>query len=133
MHTIGKLSRAAECRIETIRYYEKRGLMPIPSRSAGGHRLYGDEHVRRLKFIRRGRALGFTLEQIGELLDLSRDGQSSCGDALQIVDRHLNVVNEKLMELEEIKRSLTGLADNCRSCCPSAQVPDCTIMEDLAR
>src|SRR5262249_57762512 len=76
--TRGRLAARTGCNIETIRYYERVGLLPPPSRSAGGHRLYGEGLVRRLNFLRRSRDLGFSIEEIPELLPLAHRGTSNC-------------------------------------------------------
>lgn len=131
MWNIGRLSRTTDCKIETIRYYEKIGLLPKPSRSDGGHRLYTAAQVSRLLFIRRARTLGFTLEHVRELIELSQDKQRSCQDALALTVRHLDLIETKLTQLQQIKSALMRMAGDCRVCCPDAKAPDCTIFEAL--
>lgn len=131
MFGIGVLSRETGCHIETIRYYEKLGLLPQPQRSDGGHRLYNKTHEKRLGFIMKARNLGFTLEKTRELLSLSENTGRSCSDALTLVENNLLAVNAKMAELERIRESLTVMANNCQCCCPGAKAPDCTIIDAL--
>lgn len=132
MWGIGALSKQTACNIETIRYYEKIGLLPAASRSNGGHRVYHEIHRDRLLFIRQGRELGFSLDDVRELISLSGDRQRSCGEALTLVRRHLEVVEAKLSQLQVIRGALVAMADSCQTCCPGARAPDCTIVEALA-
>ncbi|WP_416398947.1 MerR family transcriptional regulator [Allohahella sp. A8] len=132
MSTIGALAKATGCPIETIRYYEKIELMRDPPRSEGGHRLYGESHKVRLLFIRRARDLGFSLDETRDFIRLSENESRSCNEALAAVQRHLETVAEKLMRLEAIQASLLTMADSCRSCCPGAKAPECTIIGALA-
>lgn len=132
MWGIGALSKETGCNVETIRYYEKIGLLPPMNRSSGGHRVYTESNRARLLFIRQGRELGFPLDEIRELISLSGDQQRSCGEALTLVKRHLESVEAKLARLQTIKGELLAMADNCQTCCPGAKAPDCTIVEALA-
>lgn len=132
MSSIGELSQGTEVKIETIRYYEKIGLIPAPSRTSGGHRIYNTHHKERLLFVRRSRELGFSLEEVRELISLSENQENSCGDALSLVTRHLESVDEKLRQLQLIQQSLELMAKDCQSCCPGARAPDCTIIEALS-
>ncbi len=131
MFGIGTLSRETECHIETIRYYEKLGLLPQPPRSGGGHRLYNTSHTKRLVFILKARSLGFSLEKTGELLSLSQNAERSCSEALALVKTNLIAVDEKIAELQRMKDSLQLMSNNCQSCCPSGKAPDCTIVDAL--
>lgn len=131
MFGIGVLSRETGCHIETIRYYEKLGLLHIPLRSDGGHRLYNESHQKRLSFILKARGLGFNLDKTRELLSLSENATRSCNEALLLVDNNLLAVNKKITELQLIKASLEAMAKNCQSCCPGCKAPDCTIVDAL--
>jgi len=111
--TIGQLSKVAQVPIETIRYWERLGLAPIPPRSRLGHRLYNDGHVRQLVILRRARRLGFGLRDLRSLLKLSAAGKSSCADVLPVAQRHLERVRAKLADLTAIERLL---ADAVRAC-----------------
>lgn len=99
--TIGSLARAADLNVETIRYYQQLGLMPTPQRAFGGIRRYASEHLKRLQFIKRGQGLGFSLEEIGPLLQLS-DG-THCGETRTLAERKLEVVKAKLTDLAAIE------------------------------
>lgn len=131
MFGIGELSRTTGCPIETIRYYEKLTLLSPPPRTGGGHRLYNENHQKRLQFILKARGLGFSLDKTRELLSLSENNERSCSEALLLVEANLAAVNEKLAELQTIKNSLEGMATSCQSCCPGAKAPDCTIVDAL--
>lgn len=131
MAGIGALSRATGCHIETIRYYEKLGLLPEPSRTDGGHRLYTKKHEKRLGFILKARGLGFTLDTTRELLSLAENTERSCGEALELVETNLVTVNQKLEELQRIKNSLLVMSKNCKCCCPGTKAPDCSIVDAL--
>jgi len=133
MFGIGELSRTSGCPIETIRYYEKSNLLQEPPRSSGGHRLYNENHKKRLGFILKARGLGFSLEKTRDLLSLSENNTRSCSEALQLVENNLVAVNEKLAELQVIKDSLLAMAKDCQTCCPSAKAPDCTIVDALSK
>jgi Hg(II)-responsive transcriptional regulator len=126
--TIGELARTAHMNLETIRYYERKGLIPEPPRTAGGHRAYAPSAAKRLQFIRRAQELGFTLAEIKELLGLRRDPQQLCTDAVTRVDAKLSEVETKIMHLQVIKRSLTRLKNSCDGQC---HVGDCPILESL--
>lgn len=124
--TIGRLAAATGVHIETIRYYEKVGMLAVPPRSAGGHRLYGREHVATLTFVRRGRELGFPLETIRDLLKLS-EGGPCCEQARAVTVAHRAEVRSKLADLKRLDRALTVLVDECQP----ARWPVCPIMEAL--
>jgi hypothetical protein len=100
---------------------------------AGGHRVYTRRHLHRLLFILNGRELGFMLEQVRELIDLSDWPDRPCEEARLIAERHLAQVNTKLTQLRLIKAALAKLAGDCKTCCPGSQAPDCTIIAALAR
>jgi MerR family transcriptional regulator, mercuric resistance operon regulatory protein len=124
---IGALSQRTGCNVETIRYYERIGLMPPPARSEGGHRLYGEPPTRRLGFIRRTRELGFTLDQIRTLLRLVDGGRYTCAQVKRITVRHLDDVRRKVADLQEIERVLARMARQC----DGGTVPRCGIVDAL--
>lgn len=126
---IGVLSRRSGCHIETIRYYERIGLMPEPPRTAGGHRSYGLSHERRLVFIRRCRELGFSIEEIRVLLGLVDGGDYTCGEVKSVTDRHLDDVRRKIADLKDLERTLKKIGEACAG----GQVPDCPIIDSLYR
>jgi MerR family mercuric resistance operon transcriptional regulator len=109
---IGELSRRTGCNIETIRYYERIGLIPAPPRR-GRYRSYGLEDVGRLGFVRRGRELGFTLDGVRALLGLAADGQASCAEARDLAAAHLQDVRTRIADLRRMERVL---AETVRAC-----------------
>ena len=109
---IGELSRRTGCNIETIRYYEKIGVVLPPLRTTGGHRIYGPDHVRRLSFVRRARGLGFTLEEVRALLSLEQRGQP-CSDVRKVAVCHLADVRSKIAELRAMEAALEILEARC--------------------
>jgi MerR family transcriptional regulator, mercuric resistance operon regulatory protein len=125
--TIGALSEHSGCNIETIRYYERIRLMPYPPRSEGGHRLYGEDHVKRLGFIRRSRELGFTLDQIRTLLRLVDGGRYTCAQVKRITVEHLDEVERKVADLRKIERVLKDMAAQC----DGGTVPECAVIDAL--
>jgi MerR family mercuric resistance operon transcriptional regulator len=101
---IGELARRSGCNVETIRYYERIGLLPTPARTAGGYRLYETADVRRLMFARRARELGFTLEEVRTLMALSTHNvRSACAEVRQLAADHLAVVRAKIADLQTIE------------------------------
>ncbi len=110
--TIGKLAKAADVAIDTVRYYERQGLLPQPQRTTSGYRLYAEDSLRRLRFIRRAKALGFQLNDIASLLRLTdNDGASASVRALTL--QHLDVVNRKIEDLLSVRDALQTLAARC--------------------
>lgn len=127
--TIGALSERTEVNIETIRYYERIGILPKPPRSAGGHRLYAHEHKQRLVFIRRSRALGFSLGQVRLLLGLSGGRRMSCAKVKSITEQHIAEIRCKVKDLKRLERVLLALAAQCQS----DEMVECPILDALAR
>lgn len=125
--TIGKLSDETGVNIETIRYYERIGLVPAPPRSQGRQRLYDDLHRRRLTFIRRARALGFSLNDTRDLLGLARGHDLTCADVKALTQQHLADIRGKIRDLRQLDRVLSALAAKCRG----STVPDCPILDAL--
>ncbi len=111
--TIGKLAAAAGVNLETIRYYERIKLLPAPPRTAGGHRSYGQEHARRLMFIRRARELGFSVEEIRALLALAGPGPAPCAKVRRIATAHLASVHAKLADLARLEAVLAATIARC--------------------
>jgi MerR family mercuric resistance operon transcriptional regulator len=124
---IGALSDRTGCNIETIRYYERIGLMPRTARSDGGHRLYGEDHVKRMGFIRRSRKLGFTLEQIRTLLDLVDGRRYTCTQVKRITIEHLEEIRRKMVDLTRIEQALKSMA----ALCDGGAVPKCAVIDAL--
>ena len=126
--SIGASARATGTKIETIRYYERIGLLPQPARTGGNYRAYAQLHLDRLSFIRRGRDLGFSLDEVRELLRLSDDRERSCGEIDQIARGHLAEVERKLADLTMLRGELRQLIDQCQR----GNVAECRIVEALA-
>lgn len=124
---IGSLSRQTGCNIETIRYYEREGLLPDPPRTDGGHRMYAEEHLKRLTFIRRSRELGFTLEEVRGLLRMVDGEHYTCVEVKSLTLEHLHDVRGKLADLKKLEKVLKQLADQCTG----EETPDCPIVEAL--
>jgi MerR family mercuric resistance operon transcriptional regulator len=127
--TIGALSELTGVNIETIRYYEKIGLLPTPRRSQGRHRLYDRELTRRLQFVRRSRELGFSIEEIKALLRLVDQGGLGCDEAKAITERHLADIRGKITDLKRLERVLGRLATDCEA----NELPQCPLLETLAK
>ena len=123
----GRLAKLTGCNAETIRYYENIGVLPPPPRSAGGHRVYSDEHARRLAFVRRSRELGFSLEQVRGLLVLADAGNDSCAEVKAITLDHAALIRHKIADLRKMQRVLTEIAARC----DDGAVPVCPIIEAL--
>ncbi len=126
--TIGALGEATGVGAETIRYYERIGLLPEPARTAAGYRLYEPEHVRRLNFIRRGRELGLSLDAVRELLSLASDRLRSCARVDRLVKEHIHDLDHKIAGLQQLRGALQGLSDSCRG---GGRIADCRILEAL--
>ena len=124
---IGELSAQTDCKIETIRYYEKIGLLPEPSRSASGYREYDDDHLKRLSFVRRCRELGFTIDEIRGLLELVDGGDYTCSDVKQITLEHVNSIRQKIADLKKLEKTLSGIASQCAG----NTAPECPIIDAL--
>jgi len=112
-HTIGQIARAAGVNVETVRFYHRRGLLPLPARAYGTVRRYGKESLARLRFIRRAQRLGFTLDEVAALLGLN-DGRS-CSAARELAERKLAVVEDRLRDLSVLRDQLTSLVRRCRT------------------
>lgn len=125
---IGELARATAVNVETVRYYEKIGLVPPPARTSSNYRDYGRSHLQRLSFIRRARDLGFTLEAVRELLALADDPGQSCGAVDTIASAHLAAVDRKLADLAALRTELSRVIGRCRQ----GTVAECKIIETLA-
>ena len=124
---IGELSRLAGVNIETIRYYEKISMLPAPLRTEAGHRVYGPKETRMLVFIRRGRELGFTLDQIRTLLNLSGPGKASCAEVREIAKHHIENIRAKINDLAKLERLLRKTVAQCAG----GKIPDCPVLDIL--
>ncbi|MDN3521609.1 Cd(II)/Pb(II)-responsive transcriptional regulator [Halomonas ramblicola] len=127
---IGELARRTGCPVETIRYYEREGLLPEPARSAANYRLYGEPHAERLAFIRHCRALDMTLGEIRALLDCHDHPQRPCQEADALIDEHLRHVETRIAQLQALKGALISLRARCNG---ESAAGDCGILNELAR
>jgi MerR family mercuric resistance operon transcriptional regulator len=126
--TTGQLAKKAQVNVETIRYYERRGLLPEPPRRASGYRQYTQDSVARIQFIKRAQALGFSLEAISELLDLRVDPNTTCGDVKKRTEAKIADIEAKIRTLQELKQALAKLAASCSGRGPTSE---CPILEAL--
>ncbi len=123
----GELAQQSGCNIETVRFYEKQGLLPAPPRTAGGHRDYDREHLKRLTFIRCSRELGFTLEEVRGLLGLVDGGEWTCAEVREMTLEHLADVRRKIADLQKLAAMLEDMAAQC----DGGAVPECPIVDAL--
>src|SRR5262249_33206234 len=112
--TIGELSKRTAVNIETIRFYERVGILPKPQRSAGGHRVYDHDLLIRLRFVRRSRELGFSLDEVRSLRRLVEDGRYTCAEVKVITLDHLADVRRKIADLRRLERTLADVAGKCK-------------------
>jgi DNA-binding transcriptional MerR regulator len=129
---IGALAERTGTNAPTIRYYEEIGLLRSADRRSGGQRIYGDDDVKRLTFIRRCREFGFSIDQVRSLVALVQDPQSSCMHARDLAEEHLRAVRTKLAELKGLERSIAAFVATCDASCAGGPGPDCVILEDLS-
>jgi MerR family mercuric resistance operon transcriptional regulator len=125
--TRGALAARTGCNLETVRYYERIGLLPSPPRSAGGHRLYGPDLVKRLIFIRKCRDLGFTIEEIRGLLHLVDGEAYTCAQVERMARDHVRQIRRKLADLRRLARVFETMAAQCSG----GEVPECPIIDAL--
>lgn len=125
--SIGEVSRKTGCKPPTIRYYEAIGLFGAAGRTEGGHRTYGAEDIRRLAFIRRGRELGFSLDGIRSLLDLSADPERSCADVDALATEHLAEIQSKIAALSAMRDALEDLLEQCHR----TTIVECRVLDAL--
>lgn len=126
--TIGLVARQAGVHIDTLRYYERRRLLPKPPRTASGYRAFGPETVGVVRFIKRAQGLGFTLEEIRDLVALRARSATACRDVRSAAERKLGMVREKLKSLAALERALIRLV---RSCEEDDPLPGCPILDSL--
>ena len=126
--TIGEVAKQAHVRIETLRYYERTGLVARPPRSASNYRLYPQETVRRVRFIKRAQELGFSLKEIAELLALQATPETPCADIRTRALDKITAIEEKIEVLNAIKYALAKLVDACSG---QGEITDCPILAAL--
>jgi MerR family mercuric resistance operon transcriptional regulator len=128
--TIGRLAKEAGVNLETVRFYERRGLLPRPPRSSSGYRLFPAEAARRLRFIRRAQELGFSLKEIGELLSLRVSRRTTSAAIRARAEAKIADIQEKIRSLESMEKTLQRLTRVCDGCAPLAE---CPILDSLDR
>lgn len=125
--TIGQLARQTSTKAETIRYYEKIGLLEPPLRSQGNYRCYGAQDLKRLAFVRRARQLGFSIEQIRELIVFGQQREHECSAVDDVVKAHLLDIARRIHDLQALQGELGRMIGNC----PGGRVADCRVLEAL--
>ena len=125
---IGEIAAATATKVETVRFYEKSGLLPPPARTQGNYRSYDTSHLQRLSFIRRARQLGLSLDDVRELLALADDKEQSCEAVDAIASSHLKVIEQKLADLNQMATELKRMIGQCHK----GKVGECLIVETLA-
>ena len=126
---IGALSERTGCKVETIRFYEREGLLPAPARSPGGYRLYSEDHLKRLTFIRRARGLGFSIDEVRKLLKLADERKRPCAEVRVVARAHLEDVRAKIADLRAMERVLRATIVRCAD----GRRADCALIEALYR
>ncbi|RKZ79577.1 MAG: MerR family transcriptional regulator [Gammaproteobacteria bacterium] len=127
--TIGQLAQRAKCKVETVHYYEKSGLMPEPPRTEGGHRLYALADVKRLNFIRRSRELGFSIKQINDLLKFIDEPNHYCGEVKAMAMIQAREVQQKIDDLKRLQVALNEMIIQCTG--EGFSINDCPIIDAL--
>jgi MerR family transcriptional regulator, mercuric resistance operon regulatory protein len=127
-HTIGELASLSGVRAETIRYFERIGLLPQPERTAGGHRLFSAAELERLNFIRRAREIGFSQSEVRALLSLSSGELTSCGEVKTLAENHLTIIRQKIRDLRRLEQLLSSTVTQCTG----GKVPTCPVIEAIA-
>jgi Cd(II)/Pb(II)-responsive transcriptional regulator len=127
---IGALAERAQCQAETIRYYEREGLLPVPPRSEGNYRLYGPVHIERLSFIRHCRSLDMTLDEIRTLLNFCDAPMSNCAQVSSLLDQHIHHVADRISQLRHLERQLKDLRTQCAS---PGHAERCGILKEMSR
>lgn len=127
---IGALSKRVKTPVETIRYYEREGLLPEPDRTDGNYRIYGEAHAERLVFIRHCRGLDMSLDEVRQLLRVKDAPTSDCGDVNELLDDHISHVADRIRELQALEQQLKTLRERCRE---EQQAANCGILNALSR
>ena len=125
---IGQVAERGGVNLQTIRYYEREGLLPEPPRLQSGYRMFPDATVRRVHFIKRAQELGFTLAEIKELLALRIDGKRNRSEVRTLAEAKISDIEQKIRTLERMKRALSELTERCAGCGPSSE---CPILESI--
>lgn len=126
--TIGKLANSSEVNVETIRFYERKGLLKIPSQKRGAFRVYPEDYISKIRFIKKAQDLGFTLKEIKELLILDQNTRATCSSVSEKAQKKMNEVQEKIDALKQMEKALKKIVKACdqspeaKACC---RVSDC--------
>ncbi len=126
--TIGEISRLTQVPSETIRYYEKIGIIPAPPRNSSGYRIYSTPHLERLSFVRRSRELGFSQPEVRKLLTLVDEHKYTCGEVREMTAMHLSTVRSKIKDLRKLEKALANMVSEC----DGGDIPECPIIDILA-
>ena len=127
--TAGQLAKKANVNVETIRYYEQRQILPRPARTSGGYRVYPEDTIKRIRFVKRAQELGFSLKEIRELLGLrSAPGANVCPDVAKRAEVRVSDIDQKIQDLNIMRKNLTELITRCPRCGPASE---CPILEGL--
>ena len=124
---IGEIARACDCPVETIRYYEKIGLLPQAVRLANGYRSYDGSHQKWLQFILRSKKLGFSQDEVRRLADLAHQKQPACADVHQLLEEHVDDVRKRVRALKRMERALVRLKTQCKD----GTLHDCPVIDEL--
>ena len=127
-HTIGQVAKSAGCKVQTIRYYEQIGLLPSPMRSEGNQRLYSEQDIHRLSFIRHARDLGFPLQAVRDLVSISDSPDHACEAADEIAAAQLQDVRARIQRLQALEKELSRMLDHCKG----GKAADCLVLETLS-
>ncbi|GAB4364654.1 MAG: Hg(II)-responsive transcriptional regulator MerR [Deltaproteobacteria bacterium] len=127
-YTIGQVARISGVGVETVRFYEREGLIRRPPRPDNGYRRYPEEAVSRIRFVQRSKALGFSLREIRDLLSMRADAATSCGEVLKRAEEKIRDIENKIQALRKMKRALENLTETCRGKGPTG---GCPILEAL--
>ena len=130
IYSIGQVAKRSGISVETIRYYEKEGLLEEPERKESGYRQYKGDAIARLSFIQQAKELGFSLREIGELLSIKSDKTTLCDDVKQLAQEKLDNIENKIRMLQRMKKSLKKLIDICPG---QAPINDCPILDALEK
>jgi len=126
--TRGQFARRCEVNPATLRYYEQRGLLPEPDRSGSNYRLYGEDSIARVQFIKRAQQLGFTLKEIKELMELKAAPGAGCADVLARAEQKITDIDSKIRTLQSMRKALDKLTSECGG---TGSISDCPIIEAL--
>lgn len=127
--SIGEIAARTGTNVETIRYYEKEGLLPKPPRTVGGHRKYSGTHLKRLYFIRRSRELGFSIQQVRELLGFVDESSHTCGEVKALTLQHAKDIQAKIDDLKRLQQALLAMSARCSG--GEYPIDDCPIIDSM--